>query len=197
MSFNDGGLVKTVLAVIALLAFVGCSEEKKTASRRFELKKISDSTFEILPTAAQLPYCLAFTTSEKGTTRQLTMTHENKSLRCDPGAPVAGLRFRAPVDEGTVNVHVLFSDQKLSAASVGQQMFELASSGKPIAVMDLRMPGHVQTETQQFKPEEERAGSVGAVVGAGGSFATAGEGPDAGESVRQTAGTRDRERFVK
>jgi hypothetical protein len=180
MTFDGGSRVKTVLAVIAVLTLLGCSEDKKAESRRFELKKISDSTFEILPTTSQLPYCLAFTTSEKGITRQLTMTHENKSLRCEPGQPIAGLRFRAPVDEGQIKVHVLFSDQKLSAASVGQQMFELASGGKAISVMDLRLPGHVQTETQEFKPEEEKAAALGTVIGGGGEVDAGSDAVDAG-----------------
>lgn len=176
---------RSLVAAAAVLFAAACTQDKKQPAdeHRFQVRRISESAFEILPATDQLPLCLAFTTSEKGVVRQLTMTHENKSMHCEAGQPIGGLRFRAPADEGKVKVHVFFSDQKLNAASVGQQIFELVSENQDVNVMALRLPGHVVAETQEFVPEAEREVQTGAVIGAGGIEDAGSQAADGGASA--------------
>ncbi|MFL5319633.1 MAG: hypothetical protein ACJ790_08235 [Myxococcaceae bacterium] len=193
---------RAVAVALSCLLAAACTEEKKPEdSNRFQVKRVNESTFEVVPNPAQKPYCLAFTTSEKGVVRQLTMTHENKSMKCDPGQPIAGLRFRAPADEGTVKVHVFFSSEKLSAASLGQQIYDLVEAGRSVSVLDLRLPGQVDAQTLEFVPEKEHPTETGVILGAGGTTdggaamnaaatADAGGMMNAGNGSMPDAGTR-------
>lgn len=158
----------TGLGVVLGLA-LGCTEAPRTSERRAELRQLGTDRVELLPAAEQLPYCLVFSRSATGVLRQLTMTHENKSVRCQAGEPVGKVSYRIPVEEGEVQLFVFFSDQKLHAGSVSQQLYELPQ-GQAITPLNLRLPGRVRMETLRFKPERESPVALGAVVGTGGQL---------------------------
>jgi hypothetical protein len=125
---------------------------------------------EVVPNEGQLPYCLLYTVSQKGVIRQLTMTRENRSIKCDAGKPIANSSFRVPVQEGPVKVYVIFSNERVQAGSVAQQLFELQGRER-ITGMDFRLPGQAFVEMLEFIPEEGGAPVTGEVVGAGGEVA--------------------------
>ena len=151
------------VAVGAAMLLAACNKPPAApAALRMEIRKVTGNTVQFIPAADQLPYCLIYTQSAKGVTRQMTITHSNQSVPCPPGEPVLGLRFRFPADEGRVRVQVLFSDQRLQAAEVASQVVEMASPG--FNPTDLRVPGRVVLETQDFVPVEEAAAVVGEVL---------------------------------
>lgn len=157
-----------ILAVVVCAAslLAACNKPPAApAAIRMEIRKVTGNTVQFIPAADQLPYCLIYTQSEKGVTRQMTMTHSNQSVPCPAGEPVLGLRFRFPPDEGRVRVHVLFSDQRLQAAAVAAQLVDMANPD--FNPTDLRLPGRVLLETQTFVPVEDAAAVVGEVVGPG------------------------------
>ena len=166
-----------VLAVVALWA--GCKENNSDRPTRAQLRKTGAATVEVVPSEGQLPYCMLYTVSEKGVIRQLTLTRENRSIRCDPNRPVANTSFRIPAQEGKVRFYIFFSDDRIPAGPVAQQLYDLRGQER-INAMDLRLPGQVFVETLEFTPEE--GGS--AVPG------TAGDGADGtGASVLSDGGT--------
>lgn len=172
--------------VVAVLALgVGCNKGTEATHSRAEVRKVSGSTIEVVPNEGQLPYCLLYTVSQKGIIRQLTMTRENRSIKCDAGKPIANSSFRVPLEEGTVKVYVIFSDQRIQAGSVAQQLFELQGRER-VTGMDFRLPGQAFVELLEFTPEEGGAPVTGGRVGAGGEVANSaapGEAGSAGEGV--------------
>jgi hypothetical protein len=161
---------------VAMLALgAGCTKDSKGPSARAEIRKVSGSTMEIVPNEGQLPYCLVYTVSQKGIIRQLTMTRENRSLKCDAGRPVANTSFRVPVQEGPVKVYILFSDQRVQAGSVAQQLFELQGRER-LTGMDLRLPGQAFVEMLEFTPEAGEAPITGGVVTPAGEVAAGANG---------------------
>jgi hypothetical protein len=151
-----------LVAVGAAVLVGACSKAPPAAPARMEIRRVTGNIVQFIPAPDQLRYCLIYTTSEKGVTRQLTMTVGNTSVPCPPGEPVLGLRYRIPADEGRVQVQVLFSDQRLDAAQVALQVVEMAKPN--FNPMDLRVPGHVLLETLEFIPSEEPSPTVGEVV---------------------------------
>ncbi len=169
----------TVMAVSVGLA--GCPDAKPPAKVvRAQVKRTGPATMEIIPAEGQLPYCMLFTMSEKGVIRQLTLTRENRSIRCDANRPVANTSFRVPVQEGMVRVYVFFSDERVPAGSVAQQLYDLRDRER-VTAMDLRLPGRVFVETLEFTPEVGEPEQTGEIVGAGGVVTSdGGTAPDAG-----------------
>ncbi|MFL5354398.1 hypothetical protein [Archangium sp.] len=154
----------SAVAVVALGA-VGCQQEQKPASpARAELRSVSGSTMEIIPKEGQHPYCMLFTVSEKGIIRQLTMTRENRSIKCDAGKRIYNSSFRVPVEEGRINAYVFFSDQRIQAGSVAQQLYDLRDKPR-VSAMDFRLPGSVTVEMLEFTPKAGGEPVTGAVVG--------------------------------
>lgn len=154
-----------VLVVLGLL--VACAEEKKAETSRVSLRKLTGTSFELIPSERQHPHCLVFTISANGVIRQLTMSRENVSYTCPAGKPIGGHSYRIPLDEGTVKVHVLFSSQRVNAASVAQQLLDLRERAQ-ISSIDLRLPGNVTIETITFAPETEAPPPIGGLVGSDG-----------------------------
>lgn len=152
------------VAVVALVG-AGCRQEQKPAvPTRAELKTMGGSTVEFLPKEGQHPYCLLYTVSEKGIIRQLTMTRENRSIKCDAGKRIYNSSFRVPVEEGKVRAYIIFSDQRINAGSVAQQLYDLRD--KPmVTAMDFRLPGSVAVETLEFTPQAGGEPVMGSVVG--------------------------------
>ena len=118
--------VRHVLAAVALVLVAACNRSTAPA-HRVELRRISGDTVQIIPSEGQLPYCLVFTQSEKGVIRQLTISKTNNSVKCESGEPVLGQTYKIPVEEGPVKVRVFFSDQRLEAGSVANQLNEMLS----------------------------------------------------------------------
>lgn len=157
---------------LTMLAFgAGCTESQRpTQAPRAELRGHGGSTVEVVPAAGQLPYCLLFTLSERGVIRQLTMTRENRSIRCDTGKPIANTRFRIPANEGKVKAYVIFSDERIQAGPVGQQLYELKDKER-ISALDMRLPGRVFVETLEFMPKEDSTPVTGGMVDSSGEMA--------------------------
>ncbi|MBS1153516.1 MAG: hypothetical protein H6Q89_5214, partial [Myxococcaceae bacterium] len=116
------------------------------------------------PAERQHPHCLVFTISANGVIRQLTMSRDNVSYTCPAGKPIGGHSYRVPLDEGTVKIQVLFTSQKLNAASIAQQLLDLRERPQ-IASIDLRLPGHATIETVSFVPEADAPPPIGGLVG--------------------------------
>ncbi|WP_336242351.1 hypothetical protein [Corallococcus exercitus] len=169
-----------LLMVMALGAgFMSCDNAKPPVKRtRAQVKRTGPATMEIIPEGGQLPYCMLFTTSEKGVIRQLTLTRENRSIRCEANQPVANTRFRVPVQEGKVRVYVFFSDEPVPTGWVAQQLYELRDKER-ITAMDLRLPGRIYMETLEFTPETVDPKAAGIGVTSDGGTA-----PDAGTRAR-------------
>jgi hypothetical protein len=154
--------IRGPIGALLLVAFAGCARQPQ-APARVELRRISGDTIQLVPTEGQLPYCLAFTHSQHGVTRQLTISKTNVSVQCPVGQPVLGQSYRVPVEEGKVHVFVLLSDQRLQAASVVDQITEM---DKPsFTPMDLRLPGRVIVETIDFTPVAGGQPTTGELVG--------------------------------
>lgn len=152
---------RRVVAGVALALLAGCARSG-VPTQRMELRRISGDTVQFVPTEGQMQYCLVFTHSGKGVVRQLTMSKSNVSVRCPAGEPVLGQAYRIPAEEGPVKIHIFFSDQRLEAASVANQLNEMAApSFNPI---DFRLPGKVVVETIDFIPSETNEPKPGALV---------------------------------
>jgi hypothetical protein len=152
---------RQVVAGVALTLLAGCTRSTGPA-HRVELRRISGDTVQIVPGQGQMPYCLVFTHSGKGVVRQLTMSRNNVSVKCEPGEPVLGQAYRIPIEEGPVKIHIFFSDQRLEAASVANQLNDMANpSFSPI---DFRLPGNVVVETLDFIPSEANEPAPGILV---------------------------------
>lgn len=152
------------MAVVALGA-VGCQKDAPVApSARAEIKSVGGSAMEIIPKEGQYPYCLLFTVSEKGIIRQLTMTRENRSIKCEAGKRIYNSSFRVPVEEGKIRAYVIFSDQRIQAGSVAQQLYDLRDRPR-VSAMDFRLPGAVTVDTLEFTPQAGGEPVKDAVVG--------------------------------
>lgn len=153
---------RTFLANLCAAVLMTACKKASPARPRMEIRPVTGNIVQFIPGADQLPYCLIYTQSDKGVTRQMTMTQSNQSVPCPAGEPVLGLRFRLPGDEGRVKVRVLFSDQRLQAAMLAEQVVEMASPA--FNPMNLRLPGRVLLESLDYLPTEEPLVIVGEVV---------------------------------
>jgi hypothetical protein len=153
-------------AVMAVaLGSAGCQQEQKVVqSARAEVKSLGGSTVEFISKDGQHPYCLLFTVSEKGVIRQLTMTRENRSIRCEAGKRIFNSSFRIPAEEGKVRAYIFFSDQRIQAGSLAQQLYDLRDKPR-VSAMDFRLPGAVTVEMLEFTPQAGGEPVPGAVVG--------------------------------
>lgn len=185
----------SIILAAAVLTGWACKQQPRTPpAPRAELRAQANNTFEIVPVDGSLPrsaegdlFCLVFTRSESGVIRQLTMTHENKSMRCEPGKPIGNVTFRVPPGEGAVKVHVFLSDQKLNAGSIAEQLYE-SRTQPTFQPMDLRVPGNVAVQTLEFAPAEGdgTAPTLGGRIGASGEILPPPQ-PDAGATPTPVA----------
>jgi len=61
-------------------------------------------------------------------------------------------RFRSRRPRGRSGIYTIFSDQKLAAPPIAEQVRELRN--KPnLTALDLRAPGRLVTDTLEFAPE--------------------------------------------
>jgi hypothetical protein len=149
----------------ALGLLLGCQSVSKGPTERVRLNKTGAATFELIPHAQQLPYCLVYSVADTGVIRQLTMNSQNASFECPAQIPVGGRPFKCVVKEGPVTIYVVQTSEVVRAAVVTQQLVE-APRRQAITAMDLRLPGQVTLERLRFAPEEELSGTEGHVVSA-------------------------------
>ena len=129
-----------------------CKDAPLSPSHKIEVRRVAGDQIEIVPLAGTPTNCLVFTISASGVVRQLTMNAEQTSLDCEPGKQIGREPFRIPAREGKVRIFAVFSDQKLAAGPIAEQVNELG--GKPgFTGLDLRAPGHVVTDLVEFAPE--------------------------------------------
>jgi hypothetical protein len=149
-------------AVLVVLA--SCPRGSEAPGGRATLRRTGGTTFELIPASDQLPYCLAFTQSSRGVTRQLTMSSKNLSFECKAAAPVGGRSFKAPLEEGAVKMYVLFTSEPINAAMVTEQLLDRGDLAK-LSAMDLRLPGRAQLQVLEFQPEADTPPALGEVIG--------------------------------
>ena len=145
--------IPSALSWIALVSALSYAcKDAAPPSHRLEVRKVSGEQIELVPVAGAPPHCLVFTISSSGVVRQLTMNAEQTSFDCEPGKRIGDEPFRIPSREGKVRIFAVFSDQKLSAGPIAEQVNDLG--GKPgFTGLDLRAPGHVVTDIVEFVPE--------------------------------------------
>jgi hypothetical protein len=140
---------------LALALGPGCKDAPQAPSHKIEVRKVSGDQIELVPLAGAPPNCLVFTISASGVVRQLTMNAEETSVDCEAGKRIGNDSFRIPSREGKVRIFAVFSDQKLAAPALAEQVNELG--GKPgFTGLDLRAPGRVVTDLVEFVPEPSR-----------------------------------------
>ncbi len=170
---------KLGLGVLSSCAMIAGCPQSAAPPHRAEIRQLTGNSAQIIPTAGQLPYCLVFTTSASGLIRQLTMSHDDRSIECPADRPIGGVRYRFPVDEGRVRILVLFSDRKLDAGSVAEQIVEKGSASA-LSATDLRLPGRANSEVLEFTPALEREPALGTVIGRSPETGDGGRAVDAG-----------------
>ncbi len=170
---------KLGLGILPLTSLLVSCPQTSTPSRRVEIRTLGGNSAQLIPTQGQLPYCLVFTIAANGIIRQLTMSHDDRSISCPADKPIGGVRYRFPISEGRVRIFVLFSDRKLEAGSVAEQVLEKGPS-PTLNATDLRLPGQVNVEILEFSPMADAEPSVGTVVVRRGESRDGGSAVDAG-----------------
>jgi hypothetical protein len=127
-----------------------CENRAVPVTHRVELRPTSGELVELVPKEGSPPYCLVYSIAEHGTIRQLTMNDENESFDCPPGVPIGNIAFRIPKKEGKARIYAIFSDQKLSAATVAQQINDLGTPN--FSTLDLRVPGKAVSDVIEYTP---------------------------------------------
>jgi hypothetical protein len=152
-----------------IVAGIGC-EPSRASVGRASLVRQGPSLFQVVPAPEQQAYCSIFTVSEAGVARQLTMSRDNLAFDCPAGRAVGYRTWRAPADEGPVRVLVFFTNTKLNAASIAQQLIELKDPRRA-SLLDMRIPGTASLETLEFTPLPESPIDEGGIIGDGGARA--------------------------
>jgi hypothetical protein len=140
---------------VALAVALGCKERSTEPVRHVELRRVGGESIELVPLAGTPSNCLVFSASQSGVVRQLTMNEDNTSVDCTPGQPIGKTPFRIPAREGKVRIYAVFSDQKLTAGPIAEQIEELGRKPE-VTMLDLRAPGHVVGDMIEFTPEAAR-----------------------------------------
>ena len=138
------------LAVLLSLWLIGCESRPPPTVHRVELSKTSNDLVELVPKEGVPPYCLVYSIAERGTIRQLTMNETNDSFDCPPGVAIGDTAFRIPKAEGKARIFVIFSDQKLAAATVAHQINDLGTPS--FSTLDLRVPGKAVSDVLEYTP---------------------------------------------
>jgi hypothetical protein len=175
---------KLGLGVLPLTFLLGSCPQTSTPSRHVEIRTLGGNSAQLIPTQGQLPYCLIFTIAANGTIRQLTMSHDDRSISCPADKAIGGVRYRFPISEGRVRILVLFSDRKLDAGSVAAQVMEKGAS-PTLTATDMRLPGRVTVEVLDLEPIAEAEPSVGTVIGRRGESRDGGSADGGSGSARQ------------
>lgn len=146
-------MTRGLMAVgVSCCVVCSCAKAPELPMERVALRSLDNERFELIPSPGQLPYCLVYSVSSQGVTRQMTMSAQNVSFECPAGLPIGGHPFRVLPAEGEVAVHVLFSSQPVQAASLTQQLMELGQR-QQLSAMDFRVPGALAIQTLKFAPQ--------------------------------------------
>lgn len=166
--------MRSLLIAGLLVTAVACEKQPAAPpAKRASISRTGGTTFEIIPSEGQYGFCLAYTVSRSGLTRQLTMSRSNLSYECTAGRPIGGHAYKMPLNEGPVRVYVFFTSQAVNAATISQQILD-ASDRQALSLMNMRLPGQANLEVLDFTPEEDVAPEVGGLVEAdAGSIAAA------------------------
>ena len=132
-------------------------------SARVEIRTLGGNSAQLVPAEGQLAYCLVFTFAASGTIRQLTMSPDDKSVSCPAHEPIGGVRYRFPISEGRVRIMVLFSDRRLDAGSLAEELLQVGPQ-TTITATDFRLPGRVNVEVLDFAPTVEKEPAVGELI---------------------------------
>jgi hypothetical protein len=149
--------------LLMVLTVWGCHRSDLSSAGRVALERTGGSTFALVPTQGQPPFCLVYTVAANGLTRQLTMSAQNRSFECPAGQPIGRRQYRVPLSDGPVQVLVLFTSQSVNAGSVSQQLVEAPNRAQP-SVLDLRLPGNAHLATVTFEPRDDVPIEVGSIV---------------------------------
>ena len=136
-----------------LLAFalaLGCENRAAPVAHRVELRQVTGELLELVPKEGSPPYCLVYSIAERGPIRQLTMNEENESFDCPPAVAIGRTGFRIPKAEGKARIFIIFSDQKLSASTVAEQINDVGKSN--FSTLDLRVPGKAVSDIIEHTP---------------------------------------------
>ncbi len=146
--------MKAALLVLACSVWLsGCSKPAPSSrSQRVVLVQKDSSSFELIPSEGQPPYCHVFTIAARGTIRQHTASDDGLSLDCPAGAAIAGTAFRLSARNGKAKVYVIFSDRVLDSNTLSVQIQEFVEQNQAVTAVDLRAPGRVVVETLEFEP---------------------------------------------
>lgn len=156
--------MRSLLVVALIVGTMSCEKSASSApAKRAQISRTGGTTFEIIPTEGQYGYCLAYTVSRSGLTRQLTMSRNNLSYECAAGRPVGGHAYKMPLNEGPVRVYVFFTSQAVNAATISQQILD-ATDRQALTLMNMRLPGQANLEVLDFTPEEDVAPQIGGLV---------------------------------
>ena len=69
-----------------------------------------------------------------------------------------------PVEEGKIRAYIIFSDQRIQAGSVAQQLYDMRDKER-VSGMDFRAPGSLAVEVLDFTPKPDTTPVKDAVVG--------------------------------
>jgi hypothetical protein len=138
------------VALLLGFSLFGCENRAPPVAHRIDLRETPGELVELVPKEGNPPYCLVYSIAERGTIRQLTMNEENESFDCPAGVAVGHIGFRIPKKEGKARIYVIFSDQKLSAATVAQQINDLGTPN--FSTLDLRVPGKAVSDVIEYAP---------------------------------------------
>src|SRR6185436_342047 len=114
---RDGWLVFSLL-------LLGCKSGSSQSAHRVELRKIDGELIELVPLVGLPPNCLVFSISQGGIVRELTKNAHGSSIECPPGRAIGGHPFQIPLREGKARIYAIFSDQKLLADPIAEQIVE-------------------------------------------------------------------------
>ena len=128
----------------------GCENRAPPVAHRVEIRQVPGDLLELIPKEGSPPYCLVYSTAEKGPVRQLTMNEANESFDCPPGVPIGPVTFRIPKAEGKARIFILFSDQKLLASTIAAQLSDLGTPS--FSPLDLRVPGKAASDVIEYTP---------------------------------------------
>ncbi len=139
-----------VVVLGSSLLALACEKRAAPVTHRVELRQAPGELLELVPKDGNPPYCLVYSIAEGGPIRQLTMNEENESFDCPPGVPIGKIGFPIPQKEGKARIYVIFSDQKLSASTVAQQINDLGTPN--FSTLDLRVPGKAVSDVIEYTP---------------------------------------------
>jgi hypothetical protein len=137
------GLVRKAYLLACACALGGFGCKKAPLVHPAEVRRVNADEIEIVPRPGAPPKCVAFSVSDQGVVRTLVMAEDIFSLDCPPGKPAAldGKPIYVPANEGKARIIVVFSDERLEAARIQNQVWDLRQK-RDLGPRDIRVPEH-------------------------------------------------------